>query len=105
MNKSILIIIVMAFITYLTRALPFILWGNNKNMPAVIEYLGKTLPYAMMGLLIVYSFKNLNITVSPYGIPELLASISCIILHLWKRNNLLSISGSTFLYMILIRII
>ena len=105
MNKSILIIIVMAIVTYLTRALPFILWGNNRKMSSMIHYLGQTLPYAMMGLLIVYSFKDLDVTVSPYGIPEFLAVVVCVLLHLWKRNNLLSISGSTILYMILIRVI
>lgn len=105
MNKSILIIIVMAIVTYLTRALPFILWGNHRKMSSMIHYLGQTLPYAMMGLLIVYSFKDLDVTVSPYGIPEFLAVVVCVLLHLWKRNNLLSISGSTILYMILIRVI
>lgn len=104
MNHWVLIII-MAIVTYCTRAFPFIVWGKNQQVSPIIEYLGKTLPYAMMGLLVIYSFKNISFTTSPFGIPELLASILCILLHLWKRNNMLSILGSTLFYMFLIQIV
>ena len=105
MNKPYLMIFVMALVTYATRALPFVIWGNQQKISPIIEYLGKTLPYAMMGLLIIYSFKSVSLVSYPYGIPEILASGCCVGLHLWKRNNLLSIGGSTLLYMILIQVI
>ena len=103
MNNYIKIILIMALVTYITRALPFIIWGNQQNVSLLIKYLGNTLPYAMMGLLIVYSFKNVSLITYPYGISEIIASLSCIILHLWKRNNLISIGGSTIIYMLLIQ--
>ena len=99
---SYFIIFVMAIVTYCTRAFPFLLWSNRKMNP-IIEYLGKTLPYAMMGLLIIYSFKRINITGYPFGLPEIISSIVCILLHLWKRNNLISICGSTILYMLILQ--
>ena len=105
MNKYILIIFVMALVTYSTRALPFIIWGNKQNRLPFIQYLGNTLPYAMMGLLIVYSFKNVSFVVYPFGISEIIASSCCIGLHLWKRNTLISISCSTILYMFLVQVV
>ena len=95
----------MAIVTFSTRAFPFIVWGKNKKVSPLIEYLGKALPFAMMGLLVIYSFKNISFTSKPFGIPELIASLICIGLHLWKRNNMLSILGSTFVYMFIIQVI
>ena len=103
MNKYLMIIFTIAIVTYMTRALPFMIWGNKQNISSIIHYLGNTLPYAMMGLLIVYSFKNISFSSFPYGISEILAGLSCVLLHLWKRNNLISISGSTIVYMFLIQ--
>lgn len=94
----------MASITYLLRALPFLVWGS-KPIPPLIAYLGNTLPYAMMGLLVVYAFKNIDLTSAPFGIPEMIAGIFCVLLHLWKHNNLLSISASTLIYMLLIQVV
>ncbi len=103
--KTWLIIVVMAIVTFSTRAFPFIVWGNHQKVSPLIEYLGKALPYAMMGLLVIYSFKNVSFTLKPYGLPELFASMICIGLHLWKRNNMLSILGSTLVYMFIIQVI
>ena len=103
MNKYMLIIIVMALVTYMTRALPFLIWGKQQNISPIIHYLGNTLPYAMMGLLIIYSFKNISFTSYPFGSSEIIAGCTCILLHVWKRNNLISISGSTIVYMILVQ--
>lgn len=103
--KTWILILVMAIVTFSTRAFPFIVWGKNHNVSPLIEYLGKALPFAMMGLLVVYSFKNVSFTTSPFGLPELIASFVCIGLHLWKRNNMLSILGSTLVYMFLIQVV
>ena len=103
--KTWILILVMAIVTFSTRAFPFIVWGKNKKVSPLIEYLGKALPFAMMGLLVVYSFKNVSFTTSPFGLPEFIASLVCIGLHLWKRNNMLSILGSTLVYMFLIQVV
>lgn len=103
--KTWLLILVMAIVTFSTRAFPFIVWGNNKKVSPLIEYLGNALPFAMMGLLVVYSFKNVSFTTSPFGLPELIASLVCVGLHLWKRNNMLSILGSTAVYMFIIQVV
>ena len=103
--KTWLLILVMAIVTFSTRAFPFIVWGKNKKVSPLIEYLGKALPFAMKGLLVVYSFKNVSYTTSPFGLPEFIASLICVGLHLWKRNNMLSILGSTLVYMFIIQVV
>lgn len=100
-----LMIFVMTGITYLIRALPFILFPGNKKTPSYILYLGKVLPYSIIGMLVIYCFKGVNFTSAPFGIPELIASIAIIIVHVWKRNTLLSIGGGTVLYMFLVQAI
>ncbi len=102
---SILIIAIMAGVTFLTRVIPFILWGNKNELPSLIRYLGNVLPYAMMGLLVVYCLRNTAVLSFPYGIPELIAVSAVVGLHCWKRNNLISILGGTALYMLLIQVI
>lgn len=104
-GTSILIIAIMAGVTFLTRVIPFILWGKNSTLPPLIRYLGNVLPFAMMGLLVVYCLRNTVILSAPYGIPELIAVIVVIGLHCWKRNNLISILGGTALYMFLIQVV
>ena len=96
-------IIIIALITMLLRFLPFIILGNEKKTPACIIYLGKVLPYSIMGMLIVYCLKNVSISQYPYGIPE---AVSCLIvsgIHIWKRSTLLSITVGTAAYMVLIQ--
>ena len=89
--------------TIITRFLPFLLFPDNKPIPKVVEYLGRTLPAAMMGLLVVYCFKNVSWLSGSHGAPELLASAAVVGLHLWKRNVLFSIAGGTALYMVLVQ--
>ena len=101
--QTIIMILAIALGTMITRFLPFLLFPENKKTPEIIVYLGKVLPPAMMGLLVVYCLKGISITSSPYGIPEILAIVLIIILHKWKRNSLLSIGGGTMLYMFLIQ--
>lgn len=89
--------------TMITRFLPFVLFPDSKPVPKIVEYLGRTLPAAMMGLLVVYCFKNVSWLSGSHGAPELLAVAAVVILHLWKKNVLLSIAGGTALYMILVQ--
>lgn len=103
MNREILIIAALAAGTVITRFLPFIVFPGTKETPAYIEYLGKTLPYATIGLLVVYCLKDINLTASPFALPEIIAIAVIVILHNWKRNSLLSIGSGTLCYMVLVQ--
>ena len=87
----------------LTRFLPFLLFPSSKPTPKSIRYIGKVLPAAVFGLLIVYCLKNVNLLVGSHGLPELIALAVVIALHLWRRQMLLSIVGGTVLYMALVQ--
>ena len=86
----------------LTRFLPFLIFPEGKTPPPYIRYLGSVLPYAVIGLLVVYCLKDVP-TCGTYGIPEGIAILAVAALHLWKKNILLSIAGGTVLYMLLIQ--
>ena len=103
-KESILIILVIAAITFGLRAAPFILFRTGKT-PRVVAYLGSVLPPAVMGMLIVYSLRNVSVLDAPFGVPELLAVAAVAGLHLWRRNTLLSILGGTALYMVLLQFV
>ncbi len=89
--------------TVATRALPFLFFPPNKETPVFVLYLGRVLPYAVMGLLVVFCLKGVTVTAAPYGLPELLAILGILALHLWKSNVLLSIGGGTVIYMLLVQ--
>ena len=91
--------------TALTRYLPFLLFPAGKPTPKYIQYLGKVLPAAVFGLLVVYCLRNVNLFAGSHGIPELLAILVVVVLHLWKRQMLLSIAGGTVCYMLLLQFI
>ena len=91
--------------TILTRFLPFWLFPENKEKPALVTYLSQTIPPAMMGLLVIYCLKGISIKTSPYGAPELIAVGITIGLHLWKKNVLLSILVGTIAYMLLVQLV
>ena len=101
--QALITILAIAAGTQFTRWLPFWLFPEKKDPPAVVLYLGKVLPPAMMGLLTVYCFKNVAWLSGTHGAPELLASAAVVGLHLWKRNVLFSIAGGTALYMVLVQ--
>ncbi|NEG95939.1 branched-chain amino acid permease [Bifidobacterium sp. SMB2] len=103
--QSVLTIAVVSLGTILTRFLPFLLFPESKEPPRFIEYLGKVLPYAMTGLLVVYSLKDVSPMTGSHGIPELIAMAAIVALHAWKRNMLLSIAGGTILYMVLVQMV
>ena len=96
-------IAVMALVTFLTRALPFLLFDRGDHPPKVVLYLGRVLPPAIIAMLIVYCLKGVTFA-SPAGwVPALLASVTAVLLHLWKGNDLISIFGATVLYMVLVQ--
>lgn len=104
-EQSLLIIVAVAIATILTRFLPFWLFPDNKETPECILYLGEVLPFAAIGLLIVYCLKNVSAVAAPYGIPEALAIACIVVLHLTKNSTLLSIGGGTAIYMALIQFV
>lgn len=103
--QTVVTIAAVALGTMLTRFLPFLLFPEHKQVPALITYLGKVLPPAMMGLLVVYCFKNVSFLVSPFGLPEILSVAGIILLHRFKGNVLLSIGGGTVMYMVLVQFV
>ena len=103
--QAVITILMIAVGTQITRWLPFWLFPEKKDPPAVVLYLGRVLPPAMMGLLVVYCFKNVSWLSGSHGAPELLASAAVVAVHLWKKNVLLSIAGGTVLYMILVQVV
>lgn len=88
--------------TMATRFLPFLVFPKGKTPPKFVQYLGKVLPCAAIGLLVVYCFKDVASN-GTYGIPEILSVLLIIVLHKWKKNTLLSIGGGTALYMLLVQ--
>ena len=91
--------------TMITRFLPFLLFPAGKETPKYIQYLGKSLPAAALGLLVVYCFKEVSFLAAPYGLPELISIGLVTLLHLWKRNLLLSIGAGTVCYMLLVQFV
>ena len=104
-GESVLIILIIAVITFALRATPFILFSRTGTIPKVITYLGNVLPPAVMGMLIIYCLRNVSVLDAPFGIPELIAVVTVAALHLWRKNNLLSILGGTAFYMVLIQFV
>ncbi len=100
---DVMMVIVIALVTMITRFLPFLIFGENRNTPPLITYLGQVLPFAIMGMLVVYCLKDISFLSAPYGIPELLGCAVVALLHLWKRNSLLSIGVGTVFYMVLVQ--
>ena len=105
MTNSVLIIATISIVTILLRFLPFWVFGENHKTPEIIAYLGTVLPYAIMGMLVVYCLKDTNFLTSPFGIPEIIGCTVTVLLHIWKRNTLLSIGVGTVIYMILVQFV
>jgi len=101
--QALCIILAVSAGTQLTRWLPFWLFPENKEPPAVVTYLGRVLPAAMMGLLVIYCLKGVDWLAVPHGLPEVLSVAAVALLHRWKGNVLLSIGGGTALYMLLVQ--
>lgn len=105
MLHDVLIVGVMAAMTFLTRLFPFLFFGGKKTPPRIVKYLGEFLPPAVMAILILYCLKEVRFDTLSGFLPAFLSSAAVVLLHLWRRNILLSIGAGTVLYMVLIRII
>lgn len=103
LTEQMITIALCALATMLSRFLPFIIFSENRKTPAFIQYLGKTLPAAIFGMLVVYCLRNVNIMQGSHGIPEAISIVVTICLHLWKKQMLLSIAGGTAAYMLFIQ--
>lgn len=90
--------------TALTRFLPFLFFTPGKPAPKYIQYLGKVLPSAVFGLLVVYCLKSVSLFSGNHGLPEALSIGAVVGLHLWKRQMLLSVAGGTICYMLLVQL-
>ncbi len=99
--KTAVLIAAMSVTTILLRALPFLLF--RRRTPKYVTYLGRVLPPAMIGLLVVYCLKDITPGIRPYGIPELIASACVVIVQVLKRNSLVSILAGTVIYMVLVQ--
>lgn len=102
---TLLIIGVVALVNALLRFASFWLFSGSRKTPAFIDYLGKVLPFALVGMLVVYCFKDVSIVSAPHGLPELIAGALVVLLHLWKRNTLISITAGTLAYMFLVQVV
>jgi branched-subunit amino acid transport protein AzlD len=91
--------------TMATRFLPFIVFSEKRATPAFIQYIGKYLPSAVFGMLVIYCLKDVSLLSGTHGIPEFIAIVVTILLHMWKRQMLVSIAGGTACYMLLLHLI
>jgi branched-subunit amino acid transport protein AzlD len=103
--QSVIIISVVVVGTMITRFLPFAIFPAGKPTPKYVQYLGDVLPFAVIGLLVVYSLKDTVVLAWPYGIPEAIAIVCIILLHVWRKNMLLSIAAGTIIYMLLVQLV
>lgn len=91
--------------TMITRFLPFLIFTSDKPTPKYVQFLGKMLPSAALGMLVIYCLKDVSLLTGNHAIPELISIMIVVLLHLWKRQMLISIAGGTIFYMILIQLI
>ncbi len=102
---SALLIAVVSAVTVLLRFLPFWVFGGKKETPKWVSHLGRVLPSAIMGMLVVFCLKGVSLRESPHGLPELIACAAVVVLHVWRRSTLLSIVGGTAVYMLLVQLV
>ena len=104
-TRAVFMILIIAVCTFITRLVPFALFSGKGEPAPVIRFLGKALPAAVMGILIIYCVRNVSLTNINTLLPQLIAIAAVALLHIWKRNNLLSIGAGTLLYMLLVQFI
>ena len=102
-TEQMFIILAVIVATLLTRCLPFLLFPAGKEPPEIIRYLGKVLPAAVFGLLVVYCLRHVDVFSGSHGIPEFMGIIATVLIHCWKRQMLFSIGGGTVTYMLLVQ--
>jgi len=105
LTQQIITIAMVVLGTVLTRSLPFIIFPSGRPVPKYVTYLGKALPAAVFALLVVYSLKDTQILTGSHGLPELISIVLVVLLHLWKRQMLLSIAAGTICYMLLVQFV
>ena len=101
--QALIIIAILALGTATTRFLPFVCFPNAESAPRYVHHLGKMLPTAAISILIVYCFRDIEFSATPYGIPEVVSVLFVAALHIWKKNTLLSIAAGTVIYMLLVQ--
>lgn len=104
-SQQILTILMCAIGTMAMRFLPFLIFREGTKVPPLIDYLGRVLAPAVFMMLVVYCFRNAPATTTSYGIAEIAATLALILVHLWKRNTLISIAVGTLLYMFLVQVV
>ncbi len=105
LTEQLITILMVSLGTMLMRFLPFLIFPAGKPTPKYIQYLGRVLPGAIFGMLVVYCLKNVSIIAAPHGLPELIAIAVVVALHLWKKQMILSMAGGTIVYMLLIQFV
>ncbi len=98
-----LAIAVICVITLFTRAFPFLFFSGGRKPSALVLYLGRVLPPAIIALLVVYSLKDVAVLRAPYGLPEAIACLLVLVLQQWRRNAMISIGLGTLAYMAMIQ--
>ena len=99
------VVAVIALVTAAIRFLPFMIFGNDRKTPKLIEKLGRVLPYAIMGMLVVYCLKGVSFTSIAGVAPSLIACLVVGGLYVWKRNTLVSIVAGTLCYMFIVQVV
>jgi len=105
LTQRIITIAICVLGTMATRFLPFLIFSENKETPPYIKYLGKALPSAIFGMLVVYCLKNVNFISGNHALPEIIAIAITVALHFWRRQMLISIAGGTLCYMLLVQMV
>lgn len=105
LTQQIITIAMVVLGTMITRFLPFLIFPAGKETPKYIQYVGKVLPAAVFGLLVVYCLRSVDLFSGNHGLPEALSIALVIALHVWKRQMLLSIAGGTICYMLLVQLV
>lgn len=105
LTQQIITIVICVVGTMATRFLPFLVFTPERQTPKYVQYLGKALPAAIFGMLVIYCLKNVSIISGSHGLPELISIILVVALHLWQRKMLLSIAGGTVCYMLLVQLV
>ena len=104
-NQQIITIALVVIGTMITRFLPFAVFRPSRPTPRYINYLGRVLPGAVFGMLVIYCLKNVSVLTGSHGIPELISICVVVALHLWKKQMLISIAGGTVCYMLLVQLV
>lgn len=102
-TQQIITVLMVVIGTAITRFLPFLIFPAGKETPKFMQYLGKYLPGAVFGMLVIYCLKDVTLFSGNHGLPEFIALVAVVILHLYKRQMLISIAGGTVIYMILVQ--